>query len=201
MRALVPGFDETALGDLADLRVAVAWTELADPLVAARVSEAAARFTHAERVDFPFPSPDENLLFAREIADVHRALFPEHADEYGDNVRPKIERCFEVTDGEAAAGARLRAEYREQCAELLDGYDLLLTPTTMMVAMPTEVYEPDVRRSGIRLTYPFDVLGWPAIALPCGPAEDGLPASVQLVARQGADGLVLAAATRLASLI
>ena len=31
--------------------------------------------------------------FRREVADVHRELFPEHADEYGENVRPKLERA------------------------------------------------------------------------------------------------------------
>jgi Asp-tRNA(Asn)/Glu-tRNA(Gln) amidotransferase A subunit family amidase len=51
------------------------------------------------------------------------------------------------------------------------------------------------------LTYPFDALGWPALALPCGAAEDGLPASVQLAAPQGADARVLAAGGLLASLV
>lgn len=193
MRALVPGFEHAELDSLGDLRVAVAWVELADPLVSARVAEAASRFPHAQPLDVPFPDRAENLLFAREVADVHRALFPEHADEYGDNVRPKIERCLEVTEAEATEAQRLRDLYREQCAELLEPYDLLVTPTTLMVAPPADVWELDVRREGTKLTYPFDVLGWPALALPSGEAEDGLPCSVQLAARQGADGLVLAA--------
>jgi len=45
----------------------------------------------------------------------------------------------------------------------------------------------------IRFTFPFNALGWPALALPCGPAELGLPASAQLVSPTGDDALVLAA--------
>jgi len=198
MEALAPGFEPTGPGSLDELRVGVAWTEHADPLVRERVDAAAARFPGASPLEFPFPDPEEHALFAREIADVHRALFPEHADEYGENVRAKIEHCFEITDPEVAKAERLRADYRERCAELLDGFDLLLTPTLAFVAPPTDVDEREIRRSVTRFTYPFDVLGWPALALPCGSAEEGLPASVQLVGCEGADGLVLAAGRLLA---
>src|SRR5205814_6110876 len=112
---------------------------------------------------------------------------------YGENVATKIERCLAVTDAEYEVGARLRAEYREQAPESLDGVDLLLTPTIGMVAPPLGLNELDLRERTIRFTLPFNALGWPALALPCGPAEDGLPASVQLVGRAGADALVLAA--------
>jgi aspartyl-tRNA(Asn)/glutamyl-tRNA(Gln) amidotransferase subunit A len=193
MEALAPGFEHRRLESLEEVRAAVAWTDHADPLVRRRVEEAAARFPRAERLDFPFPDPEENLLFAREVADVHRALFPEYADEYDERVRTKIERCFEATDGEVRTAERLRAEYRERCADLLDGFDLLVTPTQAFVAPLDGVDERDVRRGVIRFTYPFDCLGWPSLALPCGPAEDGLPASVQLVGRSGDDALVLAA--------
>jgi aspartyl-tRNA(Asn)/glutamyl-tRNA(Gln) amidotransferase subunit A len=193
LHALVPELEEQELGSLGELKVAATWIELAEPLVSERVRDAAARFPNAEHVDFPFPDPAENRLFMREVADVHRALFPEHADEYGEHVRTKIEACLEVTDAEVATAERLRALYVEQCAEALDGYDLLVTPTTAFVAPPDTVDEREIRRAGIRFTYPFDALGWPALALPCGIAEDGLPASVQLVGAHGADALVLAA--------
>jgi Asp-tRNA(Asn)/Glu-tRNA(Gln) amidotransferase A subunit family amidase len=67
----------------------------------------------------------------------------------------------------------------------------------MFVAPPDDVDEIATREGFIRFTYPFDVLGWPTIALPCGAAENGLPASVQLAARPGDDALVLAAAAAL----
>ena len=137
----------------------------------------------------------------REVADVHRGLWPEHADDYGEGVRWKLELCGEVSDAEVSTARRLRAEYRERCEALLDGLDLLVTPTIPLVAPPADADERALRGRGTRLTYPFDCLGWPALALPCGPAEDGLPASVQLAGRPGDDARVLAAGAVLASLI
>jgi Asp-tRNA(Asn)/Glu-tRNA(Gln) amidotransferase A subunit family amidase len=99
------------------------------------------------------------------------------------------------------AAERARLRYRERCEEALDGLDLLLTPTIGFVAPSAEVDELTIRERAIRFTYPFDSLGWPALALPCGTAEDGLAASVQLVGRAGDDARVLAAGRLLASLV
>jgi len=200
MEALVPGFAPGALESLEEIEVGVAWLDGADPLVRARAEAAAALFPRRRNVDFPLAA-DDYRLFMREVADVHRGLFPENADAYGDNVRGKLERCLRVTDAEVEAARRAREEYRARCEEALDGLDLLVTPTVGMVAPPADVDELTIRERGIRFTYPFDSLGWPALALPCGAAEDGLPASIQLAGRAGDDARVLAAGRLLASLV
>ncbi|HVM17053.1 MAG TPA: amidase [Gaiellaceae bacterium] len=195
MEALVPGFRREEPPALADLRAGLAWTEHADPGVRARVEAAAARFGELVRVDLP-PPRGIDRLFMREVADVHRDLYARESARYGEDVRIKVGRCLAVTDAEGAAAEAARAAYREAAARALDGLDLLVTPTLPCVAPRTPRPGPgdlDVRETLIRFTFPFNALGLPALALPCGEAEDGLPASVQLVGRSGADAAVLAA--------
>lgn len=201
LRALAPAFAPTRPDNLDELRIGFSWLETCDPLVRRCVDTGAALLPRAEPLDFPLPPPEENRLFMREVADVHRGLFPDNADSYGANVRTKIERCLEVGDAEVDAARRARAGYRERAEQALAGFDLLLTPTIGFVAPPDDVDELEIRARAVRFTYPFDSLGWPALALPCGLAESGLPASLQLVGRAGDDGLVLGAGALVASLV
>jgi Asp-tRNA(Asn)/Glu-tRNA(Gln) amidotransferase A subunit family amidase len=187
MRALGV-LEERATGDL---RVALAWSELAEPLVRARAEDAAALLAEVERIDFPLPG-DLNPAFQVEAADVHRELFAEHRELYGENVRRKLEAAFAVGDTEVAASLAERESYRERALGALDGFDVLLTPTMPMVAPPVGIGDLALRERMISLTRPFNALGWPTLAVPCGPAEDGLPASLQIAARPGEDALVLA---------
>ncbi|HEU5213471.1 MAG TPA: amidase [Gaiellaceae bacterium] len=184
--------------ELSGLRTGVAWLEHADPLVRARVSDVAG-LLHATPVDLPLPHV--GAVFMREVAGVHGELFAEHADEYGENVREKIERCLALPDEAYERGLAARAEYRERCIELMDGFDLLVTPTLGFVAPRLPVDDLVIREATVRLTLPFNALGWPALALPCGAAEDGLPASVQIVGKPGDDALVLGAGAALESLL
>jgi aspartyl-tRNA(Asn)/glutamyl-tRNA(Gln) amidotransferase subunit A len=200
MRTLAPGFEPVELASLEELQVGVAWLDEADPLVRARVAEAAALFPRRRELELPL-APANRADFMREAADVHRALFPGNEELYGDNVRGKIERCLQVSDAEAAAAERERAAYRERVEEAVAGLDLLVTPTVPFVAPPADIDELEIRVGGLSLTYAFSSLGWPALALPCGAAEEGLAASVQLAAPRGADALVVAAGRRLEALL
>jgi aspartyl-tRNA(Asn)/glutamyl-tRNA(Gln) amidotransferase subunit A len=195
MAALGPELMPTELG-LDDLEVGVAWLELADPQVRARVEAAAARFPRRRNLDLPL-AYDVGPAFRREVADVHRELFLEHADSYGENVRRKLERCLAVTDAEYERAAQVREDYRERMLEAAAGVDLVITPTLVCVAPTAPTDEIAIRDKLTCLTFPFNATGWPALALPCGFAEDGLPASVQLAAPLGEDARVLAAGAAL----
>jgi aspartyl-tRNA(Asn)/glutamyl-tRNA(Gln) amidotransferase subunit A len=135
-----------------------------------------------EPVDFP-TAPDVFPVFAREVGDVHRDLYPENAELYGENIRSKIEACIAVGDDEYEAGTRARERHREQAEETLDGFDLLVTPVLSCPVPPADCVEVEVRAAMTLYTFPFNALGWPALAV----------GNVQIVGRPGADALVLAA--------
>lgn len=199
LRTLVPGFEPAELESLEELEVGVAWLDEAEPLVRERVAAAASLFPRRREVELPLGPPRAD--FMREAADVHRALFPGNEELYGENVRGKIEQCLRVTDAEAAAAERERIEYRERTADALAGLDFVVTPTVPFVAPPADVDELEIRAGAISLTYPFSSLGRPTLAIPCGSAEDGLPASVQLAGARGEDARLLAAGRMLEALL
>jgi aspartyl-tRNA(Asn)/glutamyl-tRNA(Gln) amidotransferase subunit A len=150
-----------------DLSLAVAWGDVG-------VAGTPVEFPTAEAV---------GPAFMREVGDVHRELYPENAELYGENIRGKIERCIAVSDGEYEAAVRARAEHRERAEEALGGHDLLVTPVLSCPIPPIDAVEVEVRAAVVRYTFPFNALGWPALAI----------GGVQLVGRPGADALVLGA--------
>ena len=196
--AMIDGLDAGPPGELGTLRVGVAWLDEADPLVAARVSEAAQLIGVCEPVEAPFADA-VGPAFMREVAESHAEIWPGQRDLYGRNVATKVERCMAVSDAEDVAARRRREELGEALLGLFDRVDLLITPTVGLVAPPANVDELSIRARAIRFTIPFNAIGAPALALPCGPAELGLPASAQLVGRPGDDSLVLAAGELLES--
>jgi aspartyl-tRNA(Asn)/glutamyl-tRNA(Gln) amidotransferase subunit A len=196
MELLVPGLAAEDV-DLEDVTVGIGWLDLADPHVRARVKEATAHFPKRQELDLPLLQHETYDVFAREAADVHRDLFAEHRDEYGDNVRTKIERCLAVTDEAYERALQARRRYVEDFEQAAFGVDLVLTPTLECVAPPVGIGDLALRERLIELTYPFNAVGWPSLALPCGEGELGLPASVSISAPRGRDAYVLGAALAL----
>ena len=158
--ASVLGLDVPAVDDV---RVASAWGGV-----------------HGEPIEFP-TAEAVVPAFMREVGDVHRDLYAENGELYGENIRDKVERCIAVTDAEYSAAVRARDELRERAEEALAGFDVLVTPVLSCPVPPADCEEIEVRAAMTRYTFPFNALGWPALAV----------GNVQVVGRPGDDALVL----------
>ncbi len=80
-----------------------------------------------------------------------------------------------------------------------DRYDLLILPTTAVPAFPVERRAPpgideDDWRAWTPFSYPFNLTLQPAMSVPCGFTESGLPVGLQIVGGMYEDALVLRAA-------
>ena len=91
-----------------------------------------------------------------------------------------------------------RTELVRWTAAAFDRFDVLMMPTLPMEAFPIGVVHPiEIAGRAIRIheafpfTHPFNLSGHPALALPAGFTDAGLPASVQFVARRFREDLLL----------
>jgi aspartyl-tRNA(Asn)/glutamyl-tRNA(Gln) amidotransferase subunit A len=124
----------------------------------------------------------------------HAKSIHESADKYQPATRQRIIQNAADIDAAAYAQARHELEQlRGEIKEVFTTVDLLITPTMpsppvaiAAAANPTAV--------SIRNTAPFNVLGLPAISVPCGFTASGLPIGLQIVGAPFAESTVLALA-------
>ena len=136
------------------------------------------------------------------------AIHSELGDKWpdcADDLTPEIRFGMEVTIGRYSAEARHKIERRrmevnEAMAALFDEVDVIMTASNPDVAFAAEGPLPssfggiDVgAKNNGRLTFPANLYGCPAIAIPAG-AIDGLPVSLQIITRHFTEPLLLDAA-------
>jgi aspartyl-tRNA(Asn)/glutamyl-tRNA(Gln) amidotransferase subunit A len=176
-----------------------------DPEIAAAVAAAAEQFAALgavlEEVDRIFSSPRDALfkLWAAGAA----KLLTGYAAEQRAVVDPGL--IATATEGERITavdylGADLvRTALGEQMAAFHQKYDLLLTPTMPIPALPVgqDLNDPTTERHWIDwspFSYPFNMTRQPAASIPCGLTRAGLPIGLQIVGPLYADDRVLRAA-------
>jgi len=126
-----------------------------------------------------------------EAAALHAPTARERWTHYGEFFRLRLLGCFAYPCWSYVAAQRLAKKARARLMSLLGEHDiaLLALPTTPTTAPPLGQWT--ARASW--LTAPFNLLGWPALSVPAGLGDDGLPIGLQLVARPWREDLVIAA--------
>ena len=109
----------------------------------------------------PEPPADTWPLFFHEAAEAHRATFPARADEYGENVRAKLELAQGVDADEVAAARAAVEAWRRYRPDV----DLYVSPVLGMPVPPVDCDELEVRIPATAFLRPFNVLGWAALAI------------------------------------
>ncbi len=154
----------------------------------------------------PVAVPDPGLAFRlaqavakAEAASIHERWIRERPNDYDHGIREEMEAGFFISAVDYLHALRSRGTVLESwLAGPFSKVDLLFTPVmddpTPLLGESTprspEAAASVMARFG-RCTRPFSFVGLPALSVPCGFQEDGMPAAFQLVGRPADEATLL----------
>ncbi|MEL7462873.1 MAG: amidase [Pseudomonadota bacterium] len=190
-----------ALGsDIKGLRIGVPnnyYFDAIDPEVEAAVRGAidqmAAEGAIISEVEVPYAAQIMAVEFAiclPEASEYHRQMLRAEPDLYEDDVRAFLESGEMIPATKYLQALRVRQLMQREWAAMYEKIDVLVAPSVPATAAPTGIESMnlggrDIPLSAVYvgLSAPANITGMPALAVPCGFSEAGLPISFQAIAR------------------
>jgi aspartyl-tRNA(Asn)/glutamyl-tRNA(Gln) amidotransferase subunit A len=113
-------------------------------------------------------------------------------------VRTLIEQALFIPATRYVQALRARAMIYPAIVQLFKAFDVIVTPTQPMVAPKSNVevatfgdFSEDTSSATLRYTAPFNLTGLPALSIPCGFSNTGLPIGLQIVGKPFDETMVL----------
>ena len=132
---------------------------------------------------------DQRVILEVEAAAFHQPMFQRQSEDYQPKLRELISKGLS-TDGVSYSRAlERRRQFITDMKLVSEKADVLLTPSTPTPSLPDVTNTGDPKFQG-----PWTSCGLPAISIPSGLANSGLPLGIQLAAAPFADARLLAAA-------
>ena len=132
----------------------------------------------------------QRLTLAAEAYAVHEERLKTEPERFDDQGLERLLRGEGLAAYRYANAQQRKLHCRREFGRVLQGVDVLLTPTVPIVA--TEIgqretligdYEEAVYSALTRLTGPTNLNGLPSLSVPCGSTASGLPVGMQLIGR------------------
>jgi aspartyl-tRNA(Asn)/glutamyl-tRNA(Gln) amidotransferase subunit A len=153
-----------------------------------------------ETIGFPLASevqPTREALSRGEFLALHRERFAAHPEGYGADLHPRFAEGVRITLDDYVRGCRMREALRREFDEILRVVDAIVLPVApceapLIATGASRVNGKDVTfASGLAMRQVLNVVGLPAVAVPIGFGEAGLPLSMQIVGPAWAEAQIL----------
>jgi len=134
------------------------------------------------------------VLMSAESYRLHERWLTERGDDYHPGSREALLMGAQIGSKALDAARRLRGQLQQVFADTFSLYqvDALCGPS---LALPPvligDMHPREMLPQYCRLTLPFNVTGSPALSVPCGFDQRGLPVGIQIAGKLGDDELVL----------
>ncbi|HEY0192045.1 MAG TPA: amidase family protein, partial [Kofleriaceae bacterium] len=149
----------------------------------------------AQLHDVELPIDDDRTVAKTESYAIHRSWAASSPDKYQPATLLRINTGAEVSASDYIEKLHELQLIRRRAGQLFADVDLIVMPTTPIPAPAFAELTPDNLRPRelmlLRNTRPFNILGTPALSIPCGTTSTGLPIGLQIVGAPGADATVL----------
>jgi aspartyl-tRNA(Asn)/glutamyl-tRNA(Gln) amidotransferase subunit A len=176
-----------------------------DPRIAAAVDAAvevlAGLGARVDAIEAPLPDVRDAFLTLWDAAlgRMLRAMSDEQLAMSDPGLVATTRRRAQITADDYLDADAVRGALTAQLSELLTTYDLLVSPQLPVLAFPVgqDVADPATQEHWVDwtpFTYPINMTRHPAVSVPIGLSDTGLPMAMQIVGRHFDDRLVLRAA-------
>jgi aspartyl-tRNA(Asn)/glutamyl-tRNA(Gln) amidotransferase subunit A len=123
------------------------------------------------------------IIAISEAANYHKERLEDNPSKFGEDVRSRLALAERYTGIEYAWARQYGREWRAMLNEMLhERINVIALPVTPCPAMKIEGLD-SIAAGGLLLkfNYPFSLSSLPALSMPCGFTQDGLPIGIQLV--------------------
>jgi len=204
VNAPVPDFERQTRMTVRRLRVGVARTPFLEEMRPEYVPpiEAALETMHlmtagVRDVQLPFVDPEVFVVVQRaEAYAYHRGNFDRTPELYQPYLRRSLNIAKTLGAADYAAARRDLDRWRRAIEATFEQVDVLVTPTSAVSDKIADIKPPDTYSSPTLRSrnslIPMNAYGIPAISIPCGFTNSGLPVGVQIAGPMWGEGRVLA---------